>query len=283
MQPPATRQFDHHQGHEHPGVNMEQLMVLTRGVFGLKRTLMGKRATRAQKEKKTSEAYRPTQAPSGLSYRLHSVRCQALGRRKATKGPRSNQGKLPQEHRRARAEAFAATGVPGRQKIGKAEQALDQSIFAEIEFDAPGVDEPSESEELDSHEPSTLRIERPISPTFRNRELDGSEQVDTTVVAIPADEALVSQALLDMASQKEPGSGLLDLGRPVNEGWSPLPPSSPPLSPPPASPKTPSEALEHSRRSWVSPGEWDDPGSPLPSRVYNRMQWPELFQRLWNR
>ncbi|KAJ7096551.1 hypothetical protein B0H15DRAFT_946023 [Mycena belliarum] len=62
--------------------------------------------------------------------------------------------------------------------------------------------------------------------------------------------------------------------------WSPLPPSSPP---PPSSP----EETEHhgpaqpKRRGWVSPGEWDEPGSPLPSGV-GRMSWRHLFKR-WAR
>ncbi|KAJ7093336.1 hypothetical protein B0H15DRAFT_947474 [Mycena belliarum] len=62
--------------------------------------------------------------------------------------------------------------------------------------------------------------------------------------------------------------------------WSPLPPSSPP---PPSSPE---ETEDHGpaqpkRRGWVSPGEWDEPGSPLPSGV-GRMPWPQLFKR-WAR
>ncbi|KAJ7079706.1 hypothetical protein C8R44DRAFT_754586 [Mycena epipterygia] len=53
----------------------------------------------------------------------------------------------------------------------------------------------------------------------------------------------------------------------------------PPSSPPPASPEVPQRPQVS--RSWVSPGEWDDPGSPLPSSAYERMPWPRLFKSLF--
>ncbi|KAJ7101230.1 hypothetical protein B0H15DRAFT_796073 [Mycena belliarum] len=61
----------------------------------------------------------------------------------------------------------------------------------------------------------------------------------------------------------------------VSPPGSPLPPSSPP----PAS--SPQEHRVRKTKGWASPGEWDDPGSPLPTSAYERMPWPRLFKRFW--
>ncbi|KAJ6466183.1 hypothetical protein DFH09DRAFT_1112381 [Mycena vulgaris] len=69
-------------------------------------------------------------------------------------------------------------------------------------------------------------------------------------------------------------------GREPSEGDS-LPPSSPP----PISPADPRQARQviapEKSGGWVSPGEWDEPGSPLPSSAYERMPWPRLFKSLF--
>ncbi|KAJ6511619.1 hypothetical protein DFH09DRAFT_1100374 [Mycena vulgaris] len=61
--------------------------------------------------------------------------------------------------------------------------------------------------------------------------------------------------------------------------------SLPPSSPPPISPADPRQAHQviapGKSGGWVSPGEWDDPGSPLPSSAYERMPWPQLFKSLF--
>ncbi|KAJ7431725.1 hypothetical protein FB451DRAFT_1381386 [Mycena latifolia] len=64
---------------------------------------------------------------------------------------------------------------------------------------------------------------------------------------------------------------------PVGPVWSPLPPSSPP----PESPDALRSVGGPRKRGWVSPGEWEEPGSPLPSSAYERMPWPWLFSRLF--
>ncbi|KAJ7105439.1 hypothetical protein C8R43DRAFT_963672 [Mycena crocata] len=82
-----------------------------------------------------------------------------------------------------------------------------------------------------------------------------------------------------------------------NAPASPLPPSSPPApaSPlPPSSPPAPSSPYSPVRRrvvptgrrrdvspvrGFVSPGEWETPGSPLPMEAYERMPWTRLFKR----
>ncbi|KAJ7433334.1 hypothetical protein FB451DRAFT_1196248 [Mycena latifolia] len=61
---------------------------------------------------------------------------------------------------------------------------------------------------------------------------------------------------------------------------SPLPPSSPlPESPEPSVHRR--QGIPPRKGGWVLPGEWDDPGSPLPSSAYDRMLWPRLFRRFF--
>ncbi|KAJ6522118.1 hypothetical protein DFH09DRAFT_1097367 [Mycena vulgaris] len=61
--------------------------------------------------------------------------------------------------------------------------------------------------------------------------------------------------------------------------------SLPPSSPPPISPADSRAAAKMmppgKSGGWVSPGEWDHPGSPLPSSAYERMPWPRLFKSLF--
>ncbi|KAJ6524636.1 hypothetical protein DFH09DRAFT_1096042 [Mycena vulgaris] len=60
-----------------------------------------------------------------------------------------------------------------------------------------------------------------------------------------------------------------------------LPPSSPPPISPADSHAAPKMMRPGKSGGWVSPGEWDDPGSPLPSSAYERMPWPRLFKSLF--
>ncbi|KAJ7136895.1 hypothetical protein C8R44DRAFT_728839 [Mycena epipterygia] len=96
--------------------------------------------------------------------------------------------------------------------------------------------------------------------------------------SVGSDEEVASQVLTSMylARQHETENILAtpkrerDLGR----AFSPLPPaSSPEAAIPPLRPVK--------SRGWVSPGEWDDPGSPLPNSAYQRMSWPRLFRSLF--
>ncbi|KAJ6603931.1 hypothetical protein B0H10DRAFT_2195711 [Mycena sp. CBHHK59/15] len=63
------------------------------------------------------------------------------------------------------------------------------------------------------------------------------------------------------------------------QAQSPQPPSSP--SSPSSTEGTPAGHVPMQCRGWVSPGEWDTPGSPLPRSAYDRMQWPHLFGPLF--
>ncbi|KAJ6601125.1 hypothetical protein DFH09DRAFT_1069802 [Mycena vulgaris] len=123
--------------------------------------------------------------------------------------------------------------------------------------------------------------------TFKS-EMMGDQSADesNTLEASVEDEEVASQVLTSMymarqQQMQEAAGG--DLGynyrRPSHSSKTPV---LPPSSPPPPSP----EDIHHRRppvprKSWVSPGEWDEPGSPLPHGAYERMPWPRLFKSLF--
>ncbi|KAJ7260060.1 hypothetical protein C8J57DRAFT_1233080 [Mycena rebaudengoi] len=236
--------------------------------MALRRIVMGKHPTRAQQEKKASDAFRPKLSDEERRRRgreatkahYHSA-AKKLAKRKWDPPKKE----WPQKHKQM--QPLTAEGHVHYLILNSCQpgiyRELDSSIFNEI-----GLQRDAE-ERLNSEESEAdLHHTRPATPTFR--ELDGSGLVDTTVVSA-INEAIVSQALLDMAGQKKPAQALPSRSvLPMNEAWSPLPPSSPP----PASPIAIEEGCR--RKSWVSPGEWEDPGSPLPNSADERMPWPYI-------
>ncbi|KAJ6484286.1 hypothetical protein DFH09DRAFT_1106603 [Mycena vulgaris] len=159
----------------------------------------------------------------------------------------------------------------------------------EVSMSIPSGDPEPGSEDWDMEE--YLKFARPImgarppSPTC-------SELGDEPGTMEPRDEdeAVASQVLSSMFLARQQQIQMQD--SPVNcttpsrnsrrrHETPPLPPSSAP-SASPAGPQRPSQANKKvPRKSWVSPGEWDDPGSPLPSSAYERMPWPRLFNSLF--
>ncbi|KAJ7107442.1 hypothetical protein C8R44DRAFT_744634 [Mycena epipterygia] len=142
----------------------------------------------------------------------------------------------------------------------------------------------------DKHEWDRSReVEVPVPSTSR-LEVEGGARHQTNLEISDPGEEVASRVLTSMyrARQRETKKAAEmfatpQRGRKQREvggtttpcEFSPLPPSSPP----PASPEVPQRPQVS--RSWVSPGEWDDPGSPLPSSTYERMPWPRLFKSLF--
>ncbi|KAJ7141043.1 hypothetical protein C8R44DRAFT_866705 [Mycena epipterygia] len=131
-------------------------------------------------------------------------------------------------------------------------------------------------------------VEVPVPST--RLEVEGGARHQTNLERSDPDEEVASRVLTSMyrARQRETEKAAEMLATPqrgreqreVSETttpceFSPLPPSSPP----PASPEVPQQPPVS--RSWVSPGEWEDPGSPLPNSAYERMPWPRLFKSLF--
>ncbi|KAJ7239296.1 hypothetical protein C8J57DRAFT_1246034 [Mycena rebaudengoi] len=166
----------------------------------------------------------------------------------------------------------------------RSKQELDMSIFAETECSMGEVEGEEWGEEyLDSG---------------RDQELNAPDVRDKSPTATETDEILALQALIDLANfqadsvpllslapgqRQEPSSipapGLTTPQQPELQ-WSPLPPSSPNAS------SKGQTTPPRSRWGWVSPSEWDagrSPESPLPPSAYERIQWPDLFRRLWTR
>ncbi|KAJ7090007.1 hypothetical protein C8R44DRAFT_751251 [Mycena epipterygia] len=133
------------------------------------------------------------------------------------------------------------------------------------------------SREVEVPVPSTSRLEVEGGARHQtNLEIsDPGEEVASRVLTSMPDNAETEKAA-EMFATPQRGRKQREVGGTTTPcEFSALPPSSPP----PASPEVPQRPQVS--RSWVSPGEWDDPGSPLPSSAYERMPWPRLFKSLF--
>ncbi|KAJ6556862.1 hypothetical protein DFH09DRAFT_1317796 [Mycena vulgaris] len=129
---------------------------------------------------------------------------------------------------------------------------------------------------------------RPRERSLTVSEMMGDQSADesNTLDASFEDEEMVSQVLTSMylarqQQMEQAAGGDLEYNcrTPSHSSKTPaLPPSSPPSA---------SSADAHHRgrplvprKSWVSPGEWDEPASSSP-HAYERMPWSRLFKSLF--
>ncbi|KAJ6597139.1 hypothetical protein DFH09DRAFT_1072045 [Mycena vulgaris] len=126
---------------------------------------------------------------------------------------------------------------------------------------------------------------RPRERSLTVSEMMGDQSADesNTLDASFEDEEMVSQVLTSMRGSSK-WNKLLAVTRNTIVG---LPSHSSRTPALPSSSLSASSADAHHRgrplvprKSWVSPGEWDEPASPSP-HAYERMPWPRLFKSLF--